>query len=111
MLPCCRFLLHVYKRNTSIVACFKYMHAYSKWNMIPLSDIYYFFLCEIFQEGLARLEKRNRRDRKERQLAPDNLETFQGEARTSRRGMWQYGDIQSDDEDTAPPARKAGGRR
>ncbi|MCI51050.1 nuclease domain-containing protein, partial [Trifolium medium] len=24
--------------------------------------------------------------------------------------MWQYGDIQSDDEDTAPPARKAGGR-
>ncbi|WJX47856.1 Translin-1 [Trifolium repens] len=65
----------------------------------------------MLQEGLARLEKRNRRDRKERQLALDNLETFQEEARTSRRGMWQYGDIQSDDEDTAPPARKSGGRK
>ncbi|TKY60512.1 Staphylococcal nuclease domain-containing protein 1 [Spatholobus suberectus] len=65
----------------------------------------------MLQEGLARLEKRNRWDRKERQQALDNLEMFQGEARTSRRGMWQYGDIQSDDEDTAPPARKAGGRK
>ncbi|KAK7369584.1 hypothetical protein VNO80_11625 [Phaseolus coccineus] len=65
----------------------------------------------ILQEGLGRLEKRNRWDRKEKQQAFDNLETFQGEARTSRRGMWQYGDIQSDDEDTAPPARKAGGRK
>ncbi|KAL9329832.1 hypothetical protein ACSQ67_004835 [Phaseolus vulgaris] len=65
----------------------------------------------ILQEGLGRLEKRNRWDRKEKQQAFDTLETFQGEARTSRRGMWQYGDIQSDDEDTAPPARKAGGRK
>ncbi|XP_061369869.1 ribonuclease TUDOR 1 [Gastrolobium bilobum] len=65
----------------------------------------------MLQEGLARLEKRNKWDRKEKQLALDNLEKFQGEARTSRRGMWQYGDIQSDDEDTAPSARKPGGRR
>ncbi|KAG5029883.1 hypothetical protein JHK87_013397 [Glycine soja] len=65
----------------------------------------------MLQEGLARLEKRNRWDGKERQQALDNLVPFQGEARTSRRGMWQYGDIQSDDEDTAPPARKAGGRK
>ncbi|CAI8619265.1 unnamed protein product [Vicia faba] len=65
----------------------------------------------LLREGLARLEKRNRRDRKERQLALESLETFQGEARTSRRGMWQYGDIQSDDEDNAPPARKPGGRK
>ncbi|KAK7282156.1 hypothetical protein RIF29_10740 [Crotalaria pallida] len=65
----------------------------------------------LVQEGLARTEKRNRRDRKERQQALDNLENFQEEARTSRRGIWQYGDIQSDDEDTAPPARKAAGRR
>ncbi|KAK7291504.1 hypothetical protein RIF29_06702 [Crotalaria pallida] len=65
----------------------------------------------MLQEGLARLEKRNKRDRKERQQAMDNLEVFQGEARTSRRGMWQYGDIRSDDEDIAPPARKAGGRK
>ncbi|KAK7316871.1 hypothetical protein RJT34_00642 [Clitoria ternatea] len=64
----------------------------------------------MLQEGLARIEKRNRWDRKERQLALENLEMFQEEARRSRRGIWQYGDIQSDDEDTAPP-RKAGGRR
>ncbi|XP_019416742.1 PREDICTED: ribonuclease TUDOR 1-like isoform X2 [Lupinus angustifolius] len=65
----------------------------------------------ILQEGLARTEKRNRWDKRERQLALDNLENFQEEAKTSRRGIWQYGDIQSDDEDTAPPARKAGGRK
>ncbi|KAE9608620.1 putative micrococcal nuclease [Lupinus albus] len=65
----------------------------------------------MLQEGLARTEKKNRWDKRERQLALDNLENFQEEAKTSRRGIWQYGDIQSDDEDTAPPARKAGGRR
>lgn len=64
----------------------------------------------MLQEGLARLEKRKKWDFKERQLALDNLEKFQEEARTARRGIWQYGDIQSDDEDTAP-VRKAGGRR
>lgn len=68
-------------------------------------------MSENLQEGLGRLEKRNRWDRKEKQQAFENLEIFQGEARTNRRGMWQYGDIQSDDEDTAPPARKAGGRK
>ncbi|KAG5019520.1 hypothetical protein JHK87_015375 [Glycine soja] len=65
----------------------------------------------MLQEGLARTEKRNRWDRKDRQTALDNLENFQDEAKTSRRGMWQYGDIQSDDEDTAPPPRKTGGGR
>ncbi|XP_057970333.1 ribonuclease TUDOR 1-like [Malania oleifera] len=65
----------------------------------------------MLKEGLARLEKRKRWDLKERQLALDNLESFQEEARLSRRGMWQYGDIQSDEEDAAPPARKAGARR
>ena len=65
----------------------------------------------MLQEGLARIEKRNRWDRKERQQALDNLQMFQEEAWTSRRGMWQYGDIQSDDEDTAPPPRKASGRK
>lgn len=44
-------------------------------------------------------------------MALDSLEKFQEEAKTGRRGMWQYGDIESDDEDTAPPARKAAGRR
>ncbi|GMY15245.1 ribonuclease TUDOR 1 [Fagus crenata] len=65
----------------------------------------------ILQEGLARTEKRKKWDHKDRQLALDNLEKFQDEARTARRGMWQYGDIQSDDEDTGPPVRKAGGGR
>ncbi|CAJ1974726.1 unnamed protein product [Sphenostylis stenocarpa] len=63
----------------------------------------------MLQEGLARTEKRNRWDRKERQSALDNLENFQEVAKTSRRGMWRYGDIQSDDEDSAPPPRKGGG--
>ncbi|KAL5564736.1 hypothetical protein UlMin_027900 [Ulmus minor] len=60
----------------------------------------------MLQEGLARLEKRKRWESKDRQVAFDNLEKFQDEARTARRGMWRYGDIQSDDEDSGPPARK-----
>ncbi|KDP22512.1 hypothetical protein JCGZ_26343 [Jatropha curcas] len=63
------------------------------------------------QEGLARIEKRKKWDSKERQVALDNLEKFQDEARSARRGIWVYGDIQSDDEDMAPPVRKTGGRR
>lgn len=65
----------------------------------------------MLQEGFARIEKRKKWDSKERQVALDNLEKFQDEARTARRGIWVYGDIQSDDEDMAPPVRKAGGRR
>ncbi|KAJ7945200.1 Ribonuclease [Quillaja saponaria] len=65
----------------------------------------------MLQEGLATVEKKQRWDSKDRQVALENLEQFQEEARTSRRGMWQYGDIQSDDEDSAPPPRKAGGRK
>ncbi|XP_010250439.1 PREDICTED: staphylococcal nuclease domain-containing protein 1 [Nelumbo nucifera] len=67
----------------------------------------------MLQEGLARLERRKRWDTKERQSALDNLEEFQAKAKRERLRMWQYGDIQSDDEDTspAPPVRKAAGRR
>ncbi|XP_057728758.1 ribonuclease TUDOR 1-like [Arachis stenosperma] len=65
----------------------------------------------MLEQGLGRIEKRSRWDKKDRQLALDNLEQFQSEAKTSRHGIWQYGDIQSDDEDSAPPPRKAGGRR
>uniref|UniRef100_A0A7C9CGD0 Ribonuclease n=2 Tax=Opuntia streptacantha TaxID=393608 RepID=A0A7C9CGD0_OPUST len=65
----------------------------------------------MLKAGLARLEKRNRWDTKERKSAIDNLEEFQEEAKRSRSGMWEYGDIQSDDEDSAPPARKAAGKR
>ncbi|CAI0547988.1 unnamed protein product [Linum tenue] len=65
----------------------------------------------LVQEGLARMEKRRKWDPKDRKVALDNLEKFQDEARSARRGMWEYGDVESDDEDVgAPPARKAGGR-
>lgn len=70
-----------------------------------------FFLCEIFQEGLARVEKRSRWDKKEKQVALDALEKFQADAKKERIGIWQYGDVDSDHEETAPPARKAGGGR
>ncbi|XP_010942326.2 ribonuclease TUDOR 1 isoform X1 [Elaeis guineensis] len=65
----------------------------------------------MLQEGLARLERRKRWDTKERQAALDNLEEFQDKAKRERLRMWQYGDVQSDDEESAPPPRKAGGRR
>ncbi|GAB4847393.1 Translin-1 [Ancistrocladus abbreviatus] len=65
----------------------------------------------MLKEGLARLEKRRRFESKERKSAIDNLEEFQDEAKKNRRGMWQYGDVQSDDEESAPPARKPVGRR
>ena len=63
------------------------------------------------QAGLARLEKLKRWDSRERKSAIDNLEEFQEEAKKSRSGMWEYGDIQSDDEDSGPPARKPAGKR
>ncbi|XP_022736123.1 ribonuclease TUDOR 1 [Durio zibethinus] len=67
----------------------------------------------MLQEGLARLEKRKRWESKERKTALDILESFQKEAKTTRRGIWQYGDVESDDEDTLPPVagKKTGGRR
>ncbi|XP_042498409.1 ribonuclease TUDOR 1 [Macadamia integrifolia] len=65
----------------------------------------------MLQEGLARLERMKRWDTRERQQALDNLEEFQAKAKRERLKMWQYGDIQSDDEDSAPPVRKAAGRR
>lgn len=65
----------------------------------------------LFQEGLARLEKRRRWEPKDKQQAMDELEKFQTEAREKRLGMWEYGDIASDD-DEAPPLRKpAAGKR
>ena len=107
MLPCyrlyyCSLLLEVFAKSYGLIPC-------AHTEIIPHFSDYFFFWN--FQEGLARTEKRNRWDRKDRQTALDNLENFQEEAKTSRRGMWQYGDIQSDDEDTAPPPRKAAGGR
>ncbi|RWR73163.1 nuclease domain-containing protein 1 [Cinnamomum micranthum f. kanehirae] len=65
----------------------------------------------MLQEGLARLERRKRWDTRERQSALDNLEEHQAKAKRERLKIWQYGDVQSDDEDSGPPMRKAGGRR
>ncbi|KAM7273402.1 hypothetical protein ACFE04_028066 [Oxalis oulophora] len=63
------------------------------------------------QEGLARMEKRKKWDHRERKAALDCLEKFQDEAKSSRRRIWQYGDIESDEEDVAVAAKKTGGRR
>ncbi|XP_026377143.1 ribonuclease TUDOR 1-like [Papaver somniferum] len=66
----------------------------------------------MLQEGLARLEKRNKWDRRERQTALDQLEEFQEKAKKERLNIWCYGHVESDDEDSGPPvAKKTGGRR
>ncbi|XP_071731814.1 ribonuclease TUDOR 2-like [Rutidosis leptorrhynchoides] len=58
--------------------------------------------------GLARLEKRKRWEAKEKQQILDELEKIQSEARTARLGMWEYGDIESDDEENPLPGKKTG---
>ncbi|CAN7037419.1 unnamed protein product [Brassica rapa subsp. trilocularis] len=65
----------------------------------------------MLQEGIAKMEKRRRFEHKDKQAALDALEKFQEEARKARTGIWQYGDVESDDEDTAPARKPAGGRR
>ncbi|XP_072991118.1 ribonuclease TUDOR 1-like [Typha latifolia] len=65
----------------------------------------------MLEEGLARLERRKRWDTRERKNAITKLEEFQEKAKRERLKIWQYGDIASDEEDSAPPARKVGGRR
>ncbi|XP_010547787.1 PREDICTED: staphylococcal nuclease domain-containing protein 1-like [Tarenaya hassleriana] len=65
--------------------------------------------ASMLQEGIARMEKQKKWEPKEKQAALNSLEKFQEEARKSRTGIWQYGDIQSDDEDTTP-IRKPGRR-
>lgn len=61
------------------------------------------------QEGLARLERRKRWDSKERQSSLENLEEHEKKAKQERLGIWQYGDVGSDEEDSGPPTRKPGG--
>ena len=55
------------------------------------------------------MERKKKWDTKERQLALDNLEEHQDKAKQGRLNIWQYGDVDSD-EDEAPSAWK-GGRR
>lgn len=63
------------------------------------------------QEGLAKLETRKRWTSREKKAALKSLKEFQEKAKKERLNIWQYGDVPSDDEDAAPPVRKAGGRR
>ncbi|KAH0931223.1 hypothetical protein HID58_008340, partial [Brassica napus] len=65
----------------------------------------------MLQGGIARMEKRRRFEHKDKKAALDALEKFQEEARKSRTGIWQYGDVESDDEDIAPARKPAGGGR
>ncbi|XP_059645186.1 ribonuclease TUDOR 1-like [Cornus florida] len=65
----------------------------------------------MLKDGVARLEKRKKWEPKDRQQAMDELEKYQSEARDKRLAMWEYGDIQSDDEETGPPVRKTGGKK
>ncbi|KAJ4756132.1 Nuclease domain-containing protein 1 [Rhynchospora pubera] len=64
----------------------------------------------MLQEGFARLERKKRFDTRDKKAALEKLEEFQEKARKGRENIWQYGDIQSDDDESGPPA-KAGGRR
>lgn len=72
-----------------------------------------FFLLLGFQEGVARLEKRRRWEPKEKQEILDELEKCQAEASKTRLGIWEYGDIQSDDDENQNPlpssVKKPGG--
>lgn len=63
------------------------------------------------QGGIARLEKRKKWEHKDKLAVLNDLDKFQEEARKFRTGIWQYGDIESDDEDTGPAKKPAGGRR
>ncbi|CAN8256952.1 unnamed protein product [Cochlearia groenlandica] len=63
----------------------------------------------MLQDGIARMEKRKKWEHKDKKAALDALEKYQEEARKSRTGMWQYGDVESDDEDTGPARKPAGG--
>lgn len=63
----------------------------------------------MLQEGLARLERKKKFDSKERQSALDNLEEHQQKAKRGRLNIWQYGDVESDEEEV--PASRRGGRR
>ncbi|KQJ97123.1 ribonuclease TUDOR 1 [Brachypodium distachyon] len=65
----------------------------------------------MLEEGVARLERSKRWDTRERKTALQNLEQFQEKAKKERLRLWQYGDVESDEEEQAPGARKPGGRR
>lgn len=66
--------------------------------------------AEMLRAGLGRLEKGSRRDSKEKSAALASLKEHQDEAKKERLCIWQYGDVDSDDEDDigrskGPPRR------
>lgn len=56
---------------------------------------FFFFL----QECLAQSERKKKFDTKERQSTLDNLEEHQQKARQGSLNIWQYGDIESYEEE------------
>ncbi|KAG6470595.1 hypothetical protein ZIOFF_071669 [Zingiber officinale] len=79
--------------------------------MVTLTEGELSINAAMLQEGLAKLERKKKWDTRERKTTLDALEEFQAKAKKERLNIWQYGDVQSDDEELAPPpARKAGGR-
>lgn len=57
------------------------------------------------------MEKRKRWESKDRKSVIDNLENFQKEAKTGRRGIWQYGDVDSDDDEDLPTLAAAAAKK
>lgn len=61
----------------------------------------------MLQAGYARVVKKNRWDPKEKQDELEKLAEFQETARKQRLNIWQYGDIESDEDDTpSRPSRR-----
>eukprot|EP00249_Psilotum_nudum_P022287 c28457_g1_i1 orf=385-3351(+) len=56
----------------------------------------------MLEAGLARIDKKCKWESKEKQV---EMAEYQEKARIARLNIWQYGDIDSDDEDTAPARR------
>lgn len=83
---------------------------------VPLGLLTTYCLCitlvGLAQAGLARLEKRSGREMARNaalSAAVDSLREHQEVARKQRLNMWEYGDVESDDEDYGrgrPPPRR-----
>ncbi|BBN01059.1 staphylococcal nuclease domain-containing protein 1 [Marchantia polymorpha subsp. ruderalis] len=64
----------------------------------------------IVEAGLGRVEKKLRWDPIDKKTALDSLAEHQEIARKSRLNIWQYGDVESDEEDVPSRGRGGGGR-
>ncbi|KAH7296655.1 hypothetical protein KP509_26G032900 [Ceratopteris richardii] len=62
--------------------------------------------ASMLEAGYGRIIKKSKWDSKEKQEELEKLAEFQETARKQRLNIWQYGDVESDDEDTLPPARR-----